>query len=644
MYYGLRTFDIKEQCENELSRLLQACPSYTEPVCERGFAVSGGFDERGCPKSKTCCGNGICESNENQMNCKEDCIAGGPGGVECPISKTCPDGSAISCKPDPYGGCFCGQCPIQTQNIPPGCRQEKDEKGFVRVICEQPCPPPSDMEYAKEKCRNHNGTTVVQKDYRGCEYVDCRFETVQVASPVSITNMVCPPEEALRHTEEKCREMGYEVMYVFEGRCKFVKCEERKERIECGLVPGPERERIEKECTGNGLGVIKDFDERGCQVIKCGNTENCPKDPPKEAFEKCNADNGELIVKRDDRGCVNYMNCIRRGDTRDIYVEKPNSIPETSELLNIAFKLENLKIGLDKLAKQADQIADYYKSVGDPEEGKYRRVADMFESINGKIDEIKNKLRNRLSSISIDDLMEVRQDIKYIKDVMIKDILYLMLSTGEDVKKIETKSGSDCGTDSACFDRAFRICQPISFIPGDARGTYVQIVGLQDDVCIMKVTLPIDKGPPAGTIPEANPPYEMTCKIKNYALGISNPQTDIVPYCEGSLMKLMEYDKQNPGSALLLGTASPTTPAIFTCEQLLTQQAIYFDQCKKSNYDKVCFDKYTGVFQGCSKINNNDCTERNMFATQHIWCDAVFTTATTSAASGGGSSASTKNG
>jgi len=581
MYYGLRTFDTKEQCASALGSTAcpqlptPACPpgkepkkrfegncvvgydciekeciKYTEPVCERGFTVSGGMDEFGCPRQRTCCGNGICESNENQMNCKEDCI----GGTTCPINRQCPDGSTVSCRLDANTGCFCDQCPIQTQNIPPGCRQETDDKGFVRVICEATCQSQTDLQYAKVKCFRYNGTIAINKDARGCEYVDCQFglvaTQVQMASPISMQNVVCPSEDDLKSTEIKCKEMGSNALYVFDGGCKYVKCENIQEKIKCGLVPGPEREAIEKKCGEQGLGTIFNFDEQGCQHIACGSSQDCPKDPPKEAFEKCNNEGGELTVKRDQNGCVNYVNCIRRGDTRDTYVEKPTEIPDSSELLGLAFKLENLKIELDKLAKQADDIADYYKSVASSEEGKYRRVANMFETMKDKVDQIKAKLRDKLNSITIDDLMEVKQDIKYIKNVMINDVLYLMLSTGEDIKNLETKSESDCGSDSACFDRAFRLCQPVKFIPGDSKGTNVEVVGLEGDFCVLKARIPLSQGPPVGTVPGINPPYEMTCKVKNYALGIKNPQTDLIPYCEGALVKIMGYDKNKTESTL----------------------------------------------------------------------------------------------
>lgn len=581
MYESLHTFDIKDECERKYSEVHggciyieptscpdnriptpvyegdcisgyecreKECPTYPEPVCERGYTVSGGKDEYGCQRPRTCCGNSICEGNENQRNCDKDCVAGGSGGMHCPATKPCPDGSSVTCHVRPDGGCFCGECPIQ--NLPPGCWQEMDERGFLRVECEKlECPPYEEFEYQKQKCLANDGEIVINRDNRGCEFIDCIFDSKYTPrSPVDFGPTECPPPEEIMRIERKCYDIGSEPRYFFEQGCKFVKCEEQDfEKRKCGLVPGPEREVMERKCGEEGLGVIIDFDEYGCQHIRCGTGDDCPREPPREAFEQCNEEGGELIVKRDPEGCVNFVNCARRGDERDIYVERMERMPEASELLAMAFKLENLKIELDKLAKQADDIADYYDQTGSPEAEKYRRVADMFESMKGKVDEIKNKLSSRLEDLTIDDMMEIKHDIKYLKEVMIKDIVYLMLSTGDDVKSISEKKEGDCGTDGMCFDRAFRVCQQVTFRPEGLRGPIVEVSGLEDDACIMRVTLPEGQGPPPGAISGIEPPFEMICKIKNYALGVRDPDKDIMPYCEGNLKELMKYDKQRPG-------------------------------------------------------------------------------------------------
>ncbi|MEM7819749.1 MAG: hypothetical protein QXD48_02890 [Candidatus Aenigmatarchaeota archaeon] len=505
----------------------------------------------------TKCGDGICKYPENACNCPKDCdnaqcpivIPMCPDDTEpmpkykdkciigydcipktCPITKECPDGSSVFCKFDKSGNCVCDQCPIK--ELPPGCTQQIDEKGFVHVICEKSCPSPSDLEYAKNKCKNYGGIIVIRHS-NGCEFIDCVFKE-KSESNINITfvDIPCPKEDELNRIEMKCREIGGNVYYFFKGECKFVECKVEEKR-ECKIISSSELRQTEIKCREEGLSVVFDFDDKGCRIIRCGSPADCLRDPPSKAIKKCNDDGGDLIVKRDTQGCINYINCIRRGDVRNTYVEEPERIPEPNELLGIAFKLEKLKIDLNKFAYQANQIADYYKSIGDSEEEKYRRVAHMFEAIKYKIDEIKEKLKSRLEGLSIDDLIEIKQDIKYIKDVMINDILYLMLGTGKDNEEIKTKTRSNCGTDSECFERAFRMCKPVEFMSKEINGLIISVNGLEGNTCVMKATLSNEEGQL----------YEMTCKIKNYALGIYNPSKDILPYCEGDVHEFIKVMK-----------------------------------------------------------------------------------------------------
>ena len=122
----------------------------------------------------------------------------------------------------------------------------------------------------------------------------------------------------------------------------------------------------------------------------------------------------------------------------------------------------------------------------------------------------------------------------------------MMLSTGEDIEEITTGSEEDCGDDGYCFDRAFRVCKPITFRPEGRGGPVVELVGLEDGKCVLKATLPEGEGPPPGFIPGVDYPIQMTCKIEKYALGIKTPEKDIFPYCEGSMAKLLKYCADNP--------------------------------------------------------------------------------------------------
>lgn len=63
----------------------------------------------------------------------------------------------------------------------------------------------------------------------------------------------------------------------------------------------------------------------------------------------------------------------------------------------------------------------------------------------------------------------------------------------------------------------------------------------------------------------------------------------------------------------------------FTCQNLTVNQSSYFTMCAKNGYNNVCFNKFSGEYQGCSKDQNNDCTVNNTNAAVNILCPVVTT-------------------
>lgn len=70
-------------------------------------------------------------------------------------------------------------------------------------------------------------------------------------------------------------------------------------------------------------------------------------------------------------------------------------------------------------------------------------------------------------------------------------------------------------------------------------------------------------------------------------------------------------------------TPTPSSTTAKTCTELESSQTSYFNICSDNGYDNVCFDKFTSVYQGCTKNANNDCTESNTNAAQNILCSAL---------------------
>ena len=421
---------------------------------------------------------------------------------------------------------------------PPGCREERDETGFVRVVCEGvvSCPPlPKD---GIDACRNGGGVPQFSKSPNGCETFYCQFEQGgQLQGQLFKKYDQCPSREQIDTTLKSCESSGLKGVVRQENGCGVASCIQQQQNT----CPGTQesRARAENECSSGGLNIMKDFDQNGCIFYRCTQQNYCRQNVEDAAYGKCHQDGGEMIVKRDNNGCVRFAECVRAGDANDVYVERPSGVPDSTEVLSIAFKLEKLVVELDKLSKQADDVADYYKSTGSKDENRFRRVADMFESAKGSVQDIKDKMKERLDDLTIEDMTEIKHDIKYLKDVAIKDIVYVMLSSSDEVDNIVSGTGSDCGTDERCFDKAIRICSPVKFLAEGRRGPAVEIRGLEDNKCILQATMA-----------QGSESLSMTCRIEKYSLGIRDPETDVLPYCEGPLYEMMKQEGVQAGGAV----------------------------------------------------------------------------------------------
>jgi len=548
--------------------LTVSCSATKDGVCPAGCAASSDYDccvnagkqwiDGGCfdtaktttcppPPSEISCPEGTIKNKYDASGCLTgyECITKSETGL-CPAPPT-----AISCLAHE-----------QLQKI-------TDSKGCVvdykcvsveqHITTEQPaatCPLDDELLSIGNKCIAQDGKVVTFTDPSGCKFIDCRFTDEEILPDPLKGHEKCPSDKEIKNAVKSCKATGLSPAISFEGGCKIAKCVQ--ENIDRCKIPTPEDKlQLENQCDAKGLSTVKDVDPNGCAFYRCGENaqETCAKEVPSEAFKKCQSIGGEMVVQKGDNGCVAYAYCVTRGDERDAYVEQIEEVPEATELLDIALKLEKLKVELIKLSDEAGNIATFYADRGDEDEERFNRVSSMFEAAADRVDGIREEIRSRLDSLTVEDMLEIRRDIKHLKEVTLKDIVYMMLSNSDEVKetikasnKISVKTaeiedveefGSNCGTDGLCFDRAFRVCKPVAFKPEGSYGPIITVIGLEGNICIVKARLPDDMGPPPGIIPGINPPYEMTCKFEEYSFGVRGPE-DFIPHCEGPMAELMK--------------------------------------------------------------------------------------------------------
>jgi len=543
-------YDCKEIIKTEVGQV-SVCPELEPPriTCQANEQLSKTTDDKGCIVGYNCVSTGTPQVSTQ----------------ECPVVVEKPqcDGNVAPV--------FDRGCLISYTCIPEGCRQETDASGFVRVVCkrEKVCRADEQQKELVDNCKLQGGNPIPFKDPSGCTFYDCRFdERGHNTNPLS-GHQSCPSPEEINQEAALCKEAGLNPRISFEGGCKIAKCSQEKGSREgedaCTFVPDSERIRIETKCSAIGFSVVRDINNNGCVFYRCEGdvgTQTCQRDIPPGAYKKCDSVGGEMVVKNDRNGCIVFSQCIAQGDENDAYVAPVEEVPDTTVLLSLALKLEQLKIELQKLAADAKEIAKYYASAESLDEERYNRVSVMFDDAAGRIDEIKTQIRDNAEDMTKDDLEEIKHDIKYIKEVTLKDILYLMLSNSDDVKetlesskKISGKKLSaeeleantkSCGTDGSCFDRAIRSCKPVSFQPEGRNGPSVTIKGLENDKCVLHVIMQSDDMVPPGFTREN---FYMDCPISNYALGVRGPE-DIIPNCEGPMAK---FAKQFGGAAEVSG-------------------------------------------------------------------------------------------
>ncbi|MBI2583085.1 MAG: hypothetical protein HYW25_00320 [Candidatus Aenigmarchaeota archaeon] len=554
------------------------CREVPRPQCPIGEEAVPSIDgSSGCVTGYTCQAAGF-TPDQGEFPVKPLT----PPGKTCPASVTCSEGSSVACRLDSAGICGCDACPVSAERIPQGCRQELDPAGFTRVVCEgtQQCPQLPDIRDAKAMCEQKGGRFNEFFDSRGCRVHDCSFgqsfvaTTPQVVPFATTENVLCPSQEEIRKMKielfDSCKSLGQPLTFKAENGCRIPACggggEISQEGPRCSAVAeshrNPEaRDQTAQACSSSGGRPFKNFDPQGCPFVDCARehtdtpSQFCPQDVPPDSYDSCGMKGGELVIKRDQNGCVVFSQCVTKdGYKGSRYVKPIEEIPDETQLLQLAFKLESLKIQLNDLKNQALDIARYWKSHG--EEGdanRFELVAAKFDAAQTRVDEAKSILREIVGreQINENDLLEAREEIGKVKGDL-KGILYIMLSTDENLKaEIEDDRGGECKENTECFDEAWQFCKSgFTFEPEGSRGPIVTLKGTEEvasgDVrCVLEASITEGRdGPPPEMLRQLGLSYPLSMECK-FPLAIDfaregPSQEQLKTYCSGPMLELME--------------------------------------------------------------------------------------------------------
>lgn len=109
-------------------------------------------------------------------------------------------------------------------------------------------------------------------------------------------------------------------------------------------------------------------------------------------------------------------------------IEKESSENEQLfALLNVALKLEGLKVELIRITNKISALENFYLNQGDKASAeRFRTVNSQFNGLIGKIDSIRSSIKSKDAELSKEDIDGIKNQIKSIKDDLKKIIKTLV--------------------------------------------------------------------------------------------------------------------------------------------------------------------------------------------------------------------------
>ncbi len=234
--------------------------------------------------------------------------------------------------------------------------------------------------------------------------------------------------------------------------CKNVQCEngnaKRYCNDECYKQTIEEIGNLKEKCYAKSGQLIVKTNDQGCtryfcdkqielsatdsNLVESYSTFTCTllADLSQEKYANCEANGGKLLVKTNQDNCITVLECVGVNTNFDLNSTSVNKeiIKDQVQLLSLALKLEELKIGLNKTAVKVQAISDYYREIGDTNsELKFQNASDLLKIASSEVDALKQMIKERVDNFTEADALEVKKAVQSIKNEILNKVLMILL-------------------------------------------------------------------------------------------------------------------------------------------------------------------------------------------------------------------------
>jgi hypothetical protein len=191
---------------------------------------------------------------------------------------------------------------------------------------------------------------------------------------------------------------------------------------------------IKDKCYSNGGEVVINITENGCTNYQCNFAQNnsnsniCNKeeDIPREKILDCKEQGGEMITKVDEKGCLIMVQCT--GSTTTNKEINKEVINDSVKLLELALKLENLRIELQQTSIKLKGIANYYDEIGETSSAEnFNKAVVLLENAVQKVDLLKQYIKENVNNFSEENAKYVINVNTSIKNEILTEVLMAIL-------------------------------------------------------------------------------------------------------------------------------------------------------------------------------------------------------------------------